>query len=178
MSEAVEIADTTYLGRAAVALMGVANVVATLWILGLMVLIVSDIAGRELFGHPIAGVPEMVKYSIVGIVFLQISHTHRAGQMIRSDGILGWVRAKRPAAGAALDLLAQVCGAAFAAMLAWTVWPKVLRAYARGEMEGIAGHFTMPLWPFLALIVLGSGLLAASFAMSAFDAAFNMRKRS
>ena len=57
--------------------MGAANVVATLWILWLMVLIVSDVIGRETIGQPIAGVPEMVKFSIVGIVFLQIAHTHR-----------------------------------------------------------------------------------------------------
>lgn len=166
----------TLLGRAAVSLMRVSNVVATLWILGLMVLIVSDILGRELFGKPIAGVPEMVKYSIVGIVFLQISHTHRAGEMIRSDGILGMVRKRSPKAGAAMDLVAQLCGMAFAGVLAWTVWPKMTRAYARGEMEGISGHFTMPVWPFLGLIVLGSALLALSFALAAAHAAQQMRK--
>jgi TRAP-type C4-dicarboxylate transport system permease small subunit len=149
--------------------MGAANVVATLWILGLMVLIVADILGREAMGHPIAGVPEMVKYSIVGIVFLQVAHTHRKGEMIRSDGILSWLRRRWPRAGMALDLLAQLCGAGFALTLAWAVWPKAIRAYARGEMEGVQGHFTLPVWPFLLLIVLGSVLLAASFLLTALD---------
>ena len=158
-------------GRAALLLMRAANVVATLWILGLMVLIVADILGRELFGAPIAGVPEMVKYSIVGIVFLQIAHTHRAGQMIRSDGILNLVGKRSPRLGALMDLVAQLLGAVFAATLAWTVWPKMTRAFERGEMEGIPGHFTMPVWPFLGLIVLGSALLALSFAISAVAAA-------
>jgi len=156
--------------------MRVANVVATLWILGLMVLIVSDILGRELFGTPIAGVPEMVKYSIVGIVFLQIAHTHHAGEMIRSDGILGAVRRRSPRAGAAMDIVAQACGAGFAALLAYTVWPKMIRAFERGEMEGVSGHFTMPVWPFLGLIVLGSALLAVSFAMAAAHGLQQMRK--
>ena len=66
---------TALLSRATVAIMRLANVVATLWIILLMLLIVGDILGRELFGNPIAGVPEMVKFSIVGIVFLQISHS-------------------------------------------------------------------------------------------------------
>lgn len=178
MSQEADIAGTTLLGKAAVAMMRVANLVATLWILALMVLIVSDILGRELFDHPIAGVPEMVKYSIVGIVFLQISHTHRTGQMIRSDGILGMVVKARPKLGAAMDLFAQLCGAAFGATLAWTVWPKVVRAYGRGEMEGIAGHFTMPVWPFLGLIVLGSAMLSISFLMSAALAAGKIRGAS
>ncbi|WP_323781067.1 TRAP transporter small permease [Thalassovita sp.] len=178
MNHLPSVAGPTRLGKAAVALMGVANVVATLWILGLMVLIVADILGRELFAHPIAGVPEMVKYSIVGIVFLQISHTHRAGQMIRSDGILGMVRKARPRLAAAMDLIAQLCGAGFAAMLCWAVWPKAVRAYMRGELEGISGHFTLPVWPFLGLIVLGSALLSASFLMSAAAAVQQIRKTS
>lgn len=153
--------------RTADAIMGTANVVATLWILGLMVLIVCDILGRETLGRPIAGVPEMVKYSIVGIVFLQIAHTHRKGEMIRSDGILGMVRRRSPFAGRMMDTIAQLCGAAFAATLAWAVWPKAVRAFERGEMEGVQGHFTLPVWPFLSLIVLGSTLLALSFLLTA-----------
>lgn len=155
------------LDQIAGAVMGAANVVATVWILWLMVLIVGDVLGREMLGHPIAGVPEMVKYSIVGIVFLQIAHTHRAGEMIRSDGIVGALRKRRPGIGRALDLIAQLCGAAFALTLAWAVWPKAVKAYERGEMEGVQGHFTMPVWPFLALIVLGSVLLACSFLLRA-----------
>lgn len=168
MSEATQqVGAQGRLDRIADAVMGTANVIATLWVLGLMVLIVSDVLGRETLGQPIAGVPEMVKFSIVGIVFLQIAHTHRAGEMIRSDGIVGLLRVRRPSLGRALDVIAQLCGAAFALTLAWAVWPKALKAYARGEMEGVHGHFTLPVWPFLALIVLGSILLACSFLLSA-----------
>ena len=77
------------------------------------------------------------------------------------------VRRRWPTAGLTLDLIAQLCGAAFALTLAWAVWPKVVRAYERGEMEGVQGHFTLPVWPFLFLIVLGSILLALSFLLTA-----------
>ena len=166
-TESTGVGANDRLDRVAGVVMGAANVVATLWIIWLMVLIVSDVIGRETFGHPIAGVPEMVKFSIVGIVFLQIAHTHRKGEMIRSDGILGIVRARWPRVGLAMDVFAQLCGAAFASTLAWAVWPKVTRAYERGEMEGVQGHFTMPVWPFLFLIVLGSILLTLSFLLTA-----------
>jgi len=167
-----------FLNRAAVAMMRIANIVATLWILLLMLLIVADILGRELFGSPIAGVPELVKLSIVGIVFLQISHTHHSGEMIRSDGILGMVRRRRPALATGIDVFAQLCGAIFAAVLAWTVWPKMIRAYDRAEMEGISGHFTVPVWPFLGLIVLGSALLAVSFTIAATNGMNTLREQT
>lgn len=38
-------------------------------------------------------------------------------------------------------------------------------------MEGIAGHFQMPVWPFLGLIAGGAALLALSFAIAAWAAA-------
>lgn len=157
--------------RIANGIMSAANVAATAWILLLMVLILSDVIGRNAFLAPIAGVPEMVKYSIVGIVFLQVAHTHRKGELIRSDGLLGLLIQRAPRAGAALDLVAQLAGVAVSLMLAWAVWPKATRAFERGEMEGIAGHFQMPVWPFLTIVTLGSVLLAVSFLISAVHAA-------
>ncbi|WP_417681788.1 TRAP transporter small permease subunit [Roseibium sp.] len=164
------------LTRLADGVMAAANVTATAWILVIMVLILGDVLGRNLFLHPIAGVPEMVKFSIVGIVFLQISHTHRRGEMIRSDGILGLVSERRPRLGAAMDLGAQLCGVAMSLALAWAVWPKATRAFRRDEMEGIAGHFQMPVWPFLVIVTFGSLLLALSFALEAARAAKRMQR--
>jgi TRAP-type mannitol/chloroaromatic compound transport system permease small subunit len=157
------------------ALTSVANVIATTWILLLMVLIVGDVIGRNAFLAPIAGVPEMVKYSIVGIVFLQIAHTHARGHMIRSDGLLELVAVKRPRVAAGADLVAQIAGLAFTLLLAWAVWPRMSKAFSRGEMEGVSGHFELPVWPFQALIVLGSGLLAMSFLVAAWAAWLRMR---
>lgn len=158
-------------------LMSATNVVATVWILLLMVLIVADVVGRNAFLRPIAGVPEMVKYSIVGIVFLQVAHTHWKGQMIRSDGLLGMIAAARPRLGSAIDLLAQLVGAAFTFALAWAVWPRMMRAYMRGQMEGVAGHFTLPVWPFLLIVVVGAILLGLSFLMAAAAALRRVRRR-
>lgn len=156
--------------------MSLANVAATAWILTLMLLILADVIGRNLLLAPVAGVPEMVKYSIVGIVFLQIAHTHRRGEMIRSDGLLGLAMARRPRLGAAMDLFAQLAGCAISLLLARAVWPKATRAFSRGEMEGVAGHFQMPVWPFLAIVSAGAALLAISFALSAWRAARRLRE--
>lgn len=163
------------LSRILGAVMSLANVVATSWILLLLVLIVADVVGRNAFLHPIAGVPEMVKYSIIGIVFLQIAHTHWKGQMIRSDGLLSLMARSRPRLAAGADAAAQLLGAAFSLTLAWSVWPRVVKAYARGEMEGVSGHFTMPVWPFFLIIVIGSTLLGLSFLLAALDAARRLK---
>lgn len=153
--------------RVANAVMAAANVAATVWILFLMGLLTADVLLRNLFGAPIAGVPEMVKFSIVGIVFLQIAHTHRLGEMIRSDGLLGIIMRRRPRIGLAMDVLAQLAGMVVATLLGRAVWPKAVRAFERGEMEGVTGHFEMPVWPFLAIVSCGAFLLALSFLLKA-----------
>jgi len=157
--------------RFADSLMIITNIMATAWILLLMVLILADVVGRNLFLAPISGVPEMVKYSIVGIVFLQIAHTHRCGEMIRSNGIMLMVAESFPRISILMDMLAQLCGMAFSITLAWAIWPRVLLVWKSGETEGISGHFQMPVWPFLLIIALGAMLLALSFALAAVIAA-------
>lgn len=167
--------ETSPLSRALGAVMSLSNVVATTWILLLMVLIVADVVGRNAFLNPIAGVPEMVKYSIIGIVFLQVAHTHWKGQMIRSDGLLVMVSRSRPRLAASLDLAAQLAGTAFTFLLAWAVWPRMVKAFERGEMEGVSGHFTLPVWPFFLIIVFGAVLLGLSFLLAAADAVRRLR---
>ena len=155
---------------------GLANVAATAWIIFLMVLVVADVAGRNLLGRPIAGVPEMVKFSIIGIVFLQIAHTHASGQMIRSDGLLSVIMTRRPRLGHLMDAIAQILGAVLTVALAWTVWPRLIKAWERNEFEGAAGYFALPVWPFLAIIIAGSILLSVSFAIKAGEALANAQK--
>ena len=60
---------------AAARVTSVMNAVATFWIFVIMFLMTGDVLGRVLFNRPITGTPEIVKVSIVGIVFLQIPHT-------------------------------------------------------------------------------------------------------
>ena len=65
--------------------MAVLNAVGTAWVAALTVLICSDILGRALFSSPIIGVPEIVKVSVVAIVWLQMAHTLKIGGHLRSD---------------------------------------------------------------------------------------------
>ncbi|PHP65112.1 hypothetical protein CSC94_20545 [Zhengella mangrovi] len=163
--------ETPLPARLFTGVIALANAAATAWIIFLMALIVADVVGRNVFLSPIAGVPEIVKFSIIGIVFLQIAHTHAAGQMIRSDGLLSMIIRKRPRLGHAMDAIAQATGCGLTLALAWTVWPRMIKAFERGEFEGAAGYFALPVWPFLAIIIGGSLLLSLSFAVEALRAA-------
>src|SRR5690606_14363659 len=87
------------------AVTGALNAIGTVWIFFLMALISADVIGRGAFDAPILGVPEIVQFSIVGIVFLQLAHTLRHGALTRSDVILRGLLTRVPAIGHALQLV-------------------------------------------------------------------------
>lgn len=150
-------------------LIGVMNAVGTVWILALMLLINADIFGRGAFNAPIAGVPELVSFSIVGIVFLQLAHTLRAGSMTRSDVLLAVLEVRAPTARRVLLVLFHLVGGCLMSTITWKFWPSLSRAWhdpARNFM-GNPGFFTVPQWPLYAVMLLGIAATAAQFLIMA-----------
>ena len=86
------------------------SAIGTIWILALMLLICADVVGRAALDRPIAGVPEMVQFSIVGIVFLQLAQTLRTGGLTRSEVLLGVLMSRRPRVGHLLEALFALTG--------------------------------------------------------------------
>lgn len=137
------------------------NVAGSVLILGLMLLIGADVAGRNLLGQPVPGVPELVSLSIVAIVFLQVPQALRRGRIARSEALLAVLPAR---ASQALQSLFDLVGVAVVAVIVWTTWPILVRAWEREQFVGAIGDITFPVWPVKLCIVLGGLLLALQFA--------------
>ncbi len=143
------------------------SAVGTVWILALMILINADVLGRVLLSAPISGTPELVTLSIVGIVFLQLPDAARRGSLTRSESLMDFVIVRAPRAAQAVGGLYELVGAVLFGILGWVTFPQALKAWTRAEFIGNPGLLTVPTWPLLGLMVLGSGLLAAQFAVNA-----------
>lgn len=139
--------------------------VGTLWIFALILLINVDVFGRFLFSQPLTGVPELVSLSIVGIVFLQLSHTLRMERFIRSDVLIGRLIRTRPRVGFAVQAIHHAFGLALMAAIVLFAWPKFLDAVEYDEYIGAYGVFTVATWPIWLIILVGSVLSAAQFAL-------------
>jgi tripartite ATP-independent transporter DctM subunit len=137
--------------------------VGTLWIFALMFLICADVVGRYVFSAPIKGAAEMVGYSIVAAVFLQMASTLRAGRFTRVEIVIEPLQAHRPAAGHAFSALYHLVGAAVFAVITWGTWPKLRDAWTYDEITGTPGVFVFLIWPFLAVVVLGAAVTAVEF---------------
>ncbi|WP_298491419.1 TRAP transporter small permease subunit [uncultured Maritimibacter sp.] len=140
-----------------------ANVIGTLLIAGLVVLICVDVVGREAFGAPLKGVPEMIALSIVAIVFLQVPQALRAGRLTRSDGVINVLHRRKPRLAALLETVFEVLGFAVVATILYAHWPLLVKAYTRGDFVGSTGNLTIPTWPVKAMILVGCVLLGLQF---------------
>lgn len=152
-------------------IIGAMNAVGTLWIIGLMLLINADIFGRSFLNRPIAGVPELVAFSIVGIVFLQLAHTLRSGSMTRSDVLLNVLERRAPRLRSALLAIFHLVGGLLLLMIAWKFWPSVVAAFQHPERNfmGNPGFFTVPQWPLFILVFLGIVATAVQFLLIAWS---------
>lgn len=137
--------------------------IGTIWTFGLMLLICADVIGRSFLNAPITGVAEIAAHSVVGIVFLQIGATIHHRRMTRADFLIDRIRAALPALGRAMEALFCLIGALVMAFIAQAAWPGVENALARREFFGVQGLFTIPTWPFRALIVLGGAAGALGY---------------
>jgi len=139
------------------------NSVGTLWIFALMFLICADVAGRYLLNAPIKGAAELVGYSIVTAVFLQMASTLHAGRFTRVELLIEPMEAQRPAAAQSFIALFNLLGAAVFGVITWGTWPKLEHAWATGEITGTPGVFDFIIWPFLAVIVFGAAVTCVEF---------------
>lgn len=150
-------------------LLGAMNALGTVWIFLLMVLINSDILGRELFSTPVRGTTELLALSIVGIVFLQLGHALMSGRMTRSDMLIENLLIARPRAGRALQGIFNLLGVVFLVIIFWGSLALFQEAIEIGEYVGAAGDFTAPTWPIRLLILIGAAATGLQYLIMAWQ---------
>jgi TRAP-type C4-dicarboxylate transport system permease small subunit len=140
-------------------LMAVMNAAGTAWIGVITVIITADILGRTLFNAPIIGVPEIVKVSVVAIVWLQMAHTLKIGGHIRSDVVLDRLS---PRGKAFVNLLAAALGIFVFGFLVYSAWPQMIEGWRVGEFEGEL-PVRVPTYPVRTILIVGATLTCIEF---------------
>ena len=138
-------------------------VIGTLGTVAIMTIINLDVGGRWLFATPFPATAEIVSAAIVSVVFLQLSHAVGEGRSIRSDMLIGRLRARSPRAADGLDAAHHLAGALMLAVLVRYVGPDVLEQVQDRETVGLYGILQLPAWPFALCVLAGAGLAAAQF---------------
>lgn len=143
------------------------NIAGTMLILIMAVAVNADVLGRDLFNHPIPGVLEFIGLSIVAVVFLQMANTLHEGRHVSNDIFVHFFSATHPRLTAGLYAAFDLVGALLMAIIVIYVWPIVVENYQGEYYAGTAGVIEIPIWPFMAVIVLGATATTIQFLLQA-----------
>ena len=142
-----------------------ANVAGTLVVLALVVIVNYDIVARGVFSQPLRGAYEVVQFTMVLIVFLQLPDVCRVNRLTRSDGLLLMLGDKNPRFSAALRRAINLLSAVVMTLIAITMFPEFFDMWETQDFFGVPGIFTAPWWPIKLTILCSATLCAMIFAL-------------
>lgn len=146
----------------------VLNAIGTLVVLALVVVVNFDVVARGVFDAPFHGTYELVQFSMVLIVFLQLPDVVRAGKLTRSDGMLLAMNASRPLTTLVVRRVIDLVSATLMLLVAITIWPEFVEDWQTNDFFGTPGIFTAPWWPVRLVIFVGSVLCCLIWLFKAF----------
>lgn len=146
------------------------NVAGTLVVLALVVVVNFDVVARGFFNAPFRGAVEVVQFSMILIVFLQLPDVVRVGRLTRSDGFLIVAGGRFPKSIRVLRQVIDLVSATLMALIAITMWPEFLKMLDTRDYFGIPGVFTAPWWPIKLAIFASGALCALLFVLKALQA--------
>ncbi len=140
-------------------LMAALNMIGAVWVALIMVLITVDVTGRAFFDSPLFGVPEIVKISIVGLVWCMMAHTLKVGAHLRSTILLDRMP---PRLRKSVEILSCVLGVVMFALIVYSGWNNMIDAWQIGEFEG-EEPVRVPTYPIRSLVIIGAALTSLQF---------------
>lgn len=152
------------------------NAIGTLVVLGLVAIVNFDVVARGVFNAPFLGAVEVVQFSMVLIVFLQLPDVVRVNRLMRSDGFLVMIGGRYPGFAAALRHVIDGVSAVFMALVAVAIWPEFLEMWDTKDYFGVPGVFTAPWWPIKLVIFLSAALCVLLFGLKILLPAVRQRK--
>lgn len=135
-------------------------------LLGVALLIATDVGLRTFFNKPIIGVAEVVANGVVIIAYLQLTYAVRIGSMLRSEFLVSQLPFR---ARILLETFIACLGALFFALIAWASYTPLVRAFTSGEFEGHAS-FQVPTWPVRFVVVACATLAILNYIVLAYRA--------
>jgi len=142
-------------------LLAYCNAAASLVVAFLMFLISADVIMRGGFNSPIPGVPEIVKFAIVGMFWLQCAYTLRSRKHLRTTIVLGLMPRKGQVAVLVVN---SIIGALLFGFIAWLGWEETVKTWEIGAFEG-EYPVRIPIWPLWGILVAGSIMTCIQFLL-------------
>ncbi len=143
----------------------IANAIGTLIVLALVMVVNYDVVARGFFNNPFHGAVELVQFSMVLIVFLQLPDVVRVNRLTRSDGFLSIASDRWPSLCKYLNKLINLIAFVFMVLIAVAIWPEFVDMFETRDYFGVPGVFTAPWWPIKLVIFISAVLCSLLFSL-------------
>ncbi|MBX2824389.1 MAG: TRAP transporter small permease [Gammaproteobacteria bacterium] len=145
----------------------VANTAGTLAVLGLVAVVNYDVVARGVFSAPFMGAVEVVQFSLVLVVFLQLPDVVRVNRLTRSDGFLLLIGDRFQWFSGLLRRVLDAIACVFMALIVYAMYPEFTEMWETRDYFGVPGVFTAPWWPVKLTILLSAVLCTLLFFFKA-----------
>lgn len=134
-------------------------------ILVLMLLVVLEVALRDVFGSTVGGTIEISEVLLAFLVFLGVAYAQQDGSHVNTDLVTSRLPPRVAGAVRAVGMLVAVVA------LLMAVWATADRAWASMQAgEARFGLRSIPVWPARLIVPVGLFLLALESLFTAWDA--------
>ncbi len=146
----------------------ISNAFGTLVVLVLVMVVNFDVVARGIFNKPFLGAVEVVQFSMVLIVFLQLPDVVRVNRLTRSDGLLTFLAPTYPTVARFIRRVINAVSATLMVLIAIAIWPEFIEMLETQDYFGVPGVFVAPWWPIKLTIWLSTALCALLFTLKIF----------
>lgn len=137
------------------------TVIGGICLLGIVLVVTAGVVSRYVFGAPLLGVNEIVELTAVALVMSALPYCTARGDHVAIDVFDNMLGAWGRLLG---DLLARGIAIVILALLSHRALLKALDALKWGDATNM---LRMPLWPYYAILAVGTALCALVFAAQA-----------
>jgi len=139
----------------------------------MMLLTVAEVVLRHFFNRPIKGTLELTEFLMIIVVFLAMGYTAMLRGHVVIDILTSRLRGRPRAIG---DSIAHLISIGFCCLMIWqgVAQAEILQGY--GDISPIA-DIPVPIFPFMYVLVLGSGLMGLVFLANLLDSLKGVLKK-
>ncbi|TMM51742.1 TRAP transporter small permease [Sulfitobacter sabulilitoris] len=139
----------------------IAGSLAALALLGMALLTLFDVVGRNLLRQPVPGATELTEIGLVAVTFLLYPLIAYRQSHISVDLFDDFMS---PAVRRILGVIGNLLGGAVFAVFAWQLWKQADRLMGYGD---VTSYLRLPLGPFVYFMAIASGATVIGFAVAA-----------
>jgi TRAP-type C4-dicarboxylate transport system permease small subunit len=139
----------------------IASTIAAAFMFAIMIIVFSDVIMRYAFNRPFSWAYDLISiYLMAGIFFLVLSEAYASNAHVSVDIL----QQKFPAAVKRLtEIVTCIVGIIVFSLIAWLGWLRAVDAFRAGDV--MAGAIPWPMWPSIALVPFGAGVITIRLAL-------------